>query len=554
MFIKFRTNSKKLKRSRQIITVLINYGLDYFIDKSKIGMLTKIKKIPKSYQKLGLSERICLSLEELGPTFVKFGQILSTRPDFLPPAFIKELEKLQDQVPPFDSFQAKEIIKKELNKPIDKLFKKFEEIPIASASLSQVHKATLPNNEIVAVKIQRPNIEEIIKIDLEILEDLAGFVDRRLFDNWIYHPKLMIKEFKRVILKEIDFRNEADHFEKFRTNFKDIDYVKVPKIYRDITTKKILTMEFIEGTKISEITKDEYKDIFDPKEVAKRGASIVLKQIFEDGFFHGDPHPANIFILPQATICMLDVGMVGYVDETIISNGTKLLQAVIDKNLDQTIDSLESLGVLKKEFDESLLRKDLSELIEHYVEISLKDIDIRQLMQDTTEVIVNHDLVLPDNLALMVKSLSMVESIGRKLDPDFNIISVSRPFLNKIINKRFTPEQLLKRSNKFIRDSIELVEKLPQDLIDGLKKFKEGKLKFVFEHRGLEQLNKEINLLTLRISISIIIASLIIGSSLIIQKGSSISSYSILGIIGYIIAILLSIILVISILKSGRKK
>lgn len=552
MFINFRTDYNKLKRSRQIITIFIKYGLDYFIDKSKIGLLTKIKKVSKYYRKLSLAERICLSLEELGPTFVKFGQILSTRPDFLPHAFIKELEKLQDQVPPFDSFQAKEIIEQELNKSINKLFKKFEEMPVASASLSQVHKATLPNSEIVAVKIQRPNIEEIIKLDLEILEDLAGFVDRRLGDNWIYHPKLMIQGFKRVILKEIDFTNEANHFEKFRTNFKDVDYVRVPKIYREMTTKKVITMEFIEGTKISEITRDEYKDIFNPKEVAKRGANMVLKQIFEDGFFHGDPHPANIFILPPATIYMLDVGMVGYIDKSIISNGTKLLQAVIYKNLDQGILSLESLGVFKKEFDERLLRQDLSELIERYVEISLKDLDIRKLMQDTIEVIVNHDLVLPTNLALMVKALSMAESIGRQLDPDFNIVSVGRPFINKIISKRFTLEQLLKRSNKFIQNSIELVEKIPQDLMDGLKKLKEGKLKFVFEHHGLEELSREINRSTVRISLSIIIAAMIIGSSLIMQKGPFIFGYSILGIIGYILAGLLSFGLVISILKSGK--
>jgi len=256
--------------------------------------------------------------------------------------------------------------------------------------------------------------------------------------------------------------------------------------------------------------------------------------------------------LPPATIYMLDVGMVGYIDKSIISNGTKLLQAVIYKNLDQGILSLESLGVFKKEFDERLLRQDLSELIERYVEISLKDLDIRKLMQDTIEVIVNHDLVLPTNLALMVKALSMAESIGRQLDPDFNIVSVGRPFINKIISKRFTLEQLLKRSNKFIQNSIELVEKIPQDLMDGLKKLKEGKLKFVFEHHGLEELSREINRSTVRISLSIIIAAMIIGSSLIMQKGPFIFGYSILGIIGYILAGLLSFGLVISILKSGK--
>lgn len=551
----FKSKYNKLKRSRQVITVLVKYGLDYFIDRSKLKLLSRIKKISKDYWTLSLSRRICLSLEELGPTFVKFGQILSTRPDFLPPAFIVELEKLQDEVPPFDSFQARKIIEQELDEPTSKLFKEFCEIPIASASLSQVHKATLPNGEIVAVKIQRPDIRELIKLDLEILEDLAGFIDRRLGNGWVYHPKLIIKEFRKAIQKEVDFTNEAHHFEKFRINFKDVNYVKVPKIYWEMTTAKVLTMEFIEGTKISEITKDEYRDIFNSKEVAKRGAFIILKQIFEDGFFHADPHPANIFVLPPATIAMLDVGQVGYVDENMIKNGAKFLLAMMDKDLDQGMRSLEALGILKKEFDENLLRQDFTELIDHYVGIPLKDIEIRKLVQDTIGVMIHHNLVLPSNLALMIKAFSMAETTGRQLDPDFNMVSVGKPFMSKIMSKNFTPEKLLKRSNEFIQDSIELIEQLPRDLTDTLKKLKEDKLKFIFEHKGLENLTREINRSTIRLSLSIIIASIILGSSLIMQinTGPVIFGYPVQGIIGYIVAIFLGFFLII-ILKSGKWK
>jgi len=550
----FRSNYSKLKRSRQIITVLIKYGLDYFIDRSKIRLLTRIKGIPRGYKSLSLPKRFCLFLEELGPTFVKFGQILSTRPDFLPPDFIKELEKLQDQVPPFDSFQAKEIVEEELNEPVCKLFKKFEEVPVAAASLSQVHKATLPNGETVAVKIQRPDIKKVIELDLEILEDMVGFIDRRLGDGWVYHPELMVKEFKRTILKEIDFTNEAHHFEKFRINFRNIDYVRVPKIYWEMTTTKVLTMEFIEGTKVSEITRDEYEGIFDRKKVAKQGANMVLKQIFEDGFFHGDPHPANIFILPPATIVILDAGMVGYVDENTIENGAKLLQAMMDKELDQGIRSLEALGMFTGEFDQNLLRQDFIELIEHYVGIPLKDLEISKLAQDTIEVMVRHNLILPSNLALMIKALSMVETIGRQLDPDFNAVLVAKPFINKVVSKKFAPDKLLKRSNKLIQDSIELVEKLPQGLIDTLEKLRKGRLKFVFEHRGLEKLTKEIDRTASRMSFSVIIAAIIIGSSLVMQMhiGPFIFGYPILGVIGYILASLLGFVLVISILKSGK--
>jgi ubiquinone biosynthesis protein len=520
--MKLRTNYAKLKRSRQIITVLAKYGLDYFIDKSKTRLLERIKRVPKNYKFVSLPERIRLSLEELGPTFIKFGQILSTRPDFLPPDLIKELEKLQDQVPPFDSFTAKDIIEQELKKPIDELFKELNPVPIAAASLSQVHKATLLDGETVAVKIQRPDIKEVVALDLEILEDLVEIVDKRLGSGWVYHPKLMI--------------------------------VKVPKIYWDMSTTEILTMEFIDGIKVSKITEDRYKDIFRPKEVAKRGAEIVLKQIFEDRFFHGDPHPANIFILPPSVIVMLDVGMVGYIDENIATNGAKLLRAIIDKDLDSIMRSLEILDMLSGKFDQNLLRQDFMELIERYVGISLKELNFGKLMQDVVKVIVQHNLVLPTNVALMIKSLSMVETTGRQLDPDFNAVLIAEPFINKLLIKEFYPDKLFKKSSKFIQDSVSLVEQLPQGLADTLKKLEKGRLKFVFEHRGLENLTRIIDRSTSRMSLSIIIAGIIVGSSLTVRAGvgPSIFGYPVLGIAGYIVASIMGFILIISIMKSGK--
>ncbi|MFA5015203.1 MAG: AarF/UbiB family protein, partial [Actinomycetota bacterium] len=330
---------------------------------------------------------------------------------------------------------------------------------------------------------------------------------------------------------------------------------KIPKIYWDMTTKKVLTMEFIEGVKINEITRPEYIDIFNPKEVARRGAYIILKQVFEDGFFHADPHPANIFILPPATIAMLDVGQVGYVDENIIKNGAKLLQAMMDKDLAQSMQCLKALGILDKEFNETLLRQDFTELIESYVGIPLKDIEVKKFAQDTIEVMVHHNLVLPSNLALMIKALSMAETTGRQLDPDFNIVIIGKPFITKIVSKRFSPDQLLKRGNIFVKDSIGFIEKLPQDLTDTIKKLLEGKLKFIFENKELEKLTGEINRSAKSMSLSIVIASLIIGSSLImlLNTGPIIFGYPIQGIIGYIIAIFLSFILtIILISKKGK--
>jgi len=549
-------NLRQIKRSRQIMRVLVKYGLDYFIDRTKTGFWLKLKKRPKKYQKLTGPERLRLALEELGPTFVKFGQILSTRPDFLPPAFIQELEKLQDRVPPFNSFQAQKIVEKELNKPLEKLFKKFEAKPIAAASLSQVHKAILSNNEMVAVKIQRPDIKEVIKLDLEILENLAGFLENRLHNGWVYQPKLIVAEIKKAIEREIDFTNEAYNFERFRINFKDIEYIKVPKIYWEMSTTKVLTMEFMKGTKINEITQSKYKNIFDAKKVAKQGAEAILKQILEDGFFHADPHPANLLVQPPAIIVMLDVGMVGYLDEKTILNGAKLVRAIIDKNSEQVIGCLENLGVIIKEFDKNLFRQDLKESFDRYLGIPLKRLEISKVSQDMLRMMTQHHLVLPSNLVLMVKALSMVETTGRQLNPDFDMVSVAKPFVKNLWRKKFASRELLKKSGLVFQESIELIEQLPRDLIDILLKIKEGKLKFNFEHRGLEKLTREIDRSSNRLSFSLIIAALIIGSSLVLQQqiGPFIFGYPVLGIIGYLLASFLGLGLIISILRSGGWK
>jgi len=546
----------QIRRSKQIISVLIKYGLDYFIDQAKIGFWFKIRKKSKEFQRLTLPKKLRLALEELGPTFIKFGQILSTRPDFLPPDFIKELEKLQDKVPPFSSFYAQKIIEKELNKPLKKLFKKFESEPIAAASLSQVHKAILPNNKVVAVKIQRPGIKKTIELDLKILENLAGFLENRFYNGWVYQPKLIVIELKKAIEREIDFTNEAYNFERFRMNFKDTEDIKVPKIYWEMSTSKILTMEFMKGTKINEITQGKYKNVFDAKKVAKRGAQAILKQILEDGFFHADPHPANLLVQPPNTIIMLDVGMVGYLDEETIFKIAKLLQAIIDRNIEKIINCLENLGAVIKEVDRISFRQDLKELLDRYFGVPLKHLEIKKISEDMLKVMVEHHLVLPSSFVLMLKALSMEESIGKKLDPDFDMISTAKPFVKKILRKKIMPQELLKKSNILFQESMELIEKLPQDLIDVFYKLKEGRLKFNFEHQGLEKLVREIDRSSNRISFSLIIAALIIGSSLVLQQqvGPFIFGYPILGIIGYLLASFLGFGLIISILRSGKWK
>ncbi len=321
-------------------------------------------------------------LEELGPTFIKFGQILSTRPDFLPPEFIKELEKLRDNTPPFDFSLVRQIIEEELGKPSQEVFRYFDPVPVAAASLSQVHKAALPDGDQVAVKIRRPGIRQIIEADLAILEDLAQFAENRLHNGWMYRPRLMVEEYRKAVRKELDFTREAQNYEKFRINFSDVEYIRVPKVYWELTTSAVLTMEFIDGIKINETVQEKYRNLYDTHKIALRGAEAIMKQILEDGFFHAEPHPANLFVIPPAEIVMLDVGMVGYLDKNTRFYGAKLLQALINRDPDSTLNRFEDLKIIIRDVDRSLLRQELAELFDSYLGIPLGSLDINKAGQE----------------------------------------------------------------------------------------------------------------------------------------------------------------------------
>lgn len=554
--LSFRSNLDKVKRSRQIISVFIKFGLDYLFDVSRVNFITKIRNRRKGYEKLSSAERLRLAFEELGPTFIKFGQILSTRPDFLPPDYIYELEKLQDKVLPVETLRIRECIEKELNKPLNQVFKEFDEKPVASASLSQVHKAVLYNGEIVALKIQKPGIRNTIELDLSILESFADVLEKRLRNGPFRSPKAVVAEIKKALRKELDFLNEAHNFDKFRNNFKGIDYIKVPNVYWDLTTEKLLTMEFIEGVKISEITQEKYRQQFDLKKIADRAAEALLKQILLDGFFHADPHPGNLFVQPPDTIVMLDVGMTGHLEERTIIIIAKTLRAANEKDYSHIIRGLEDLGLVVQKIDKFSLRQDLDELIELYSDRPFKTISMAKMNQQILEIMMRHKMAIPSNLVMMLRSISIAESVGKQLEPDFNMFSLVQPFVRKIYFKLYSPRRWKERGVNVMDESVELVEHLPHHLSDLLRKLREGQFEVKLEHHKLEEITREIKGSSNRISASLIIAALIVGSSLILQQGigPTISNVSIIGIIGYILAGVLGLGLIISIFRLSRKK
>jgi len=381
-------------------------------------------------------------------------------------------------------------------------------------------------------------------------------LEKRLRNGPFYSPKSIVAEIKKTIRKEMDFLNEAHNFDKFRNNFKDIDYIKVPKVYWELTTEKLLTMEFIEGVKISEITQEKYRQQFDLKKIANQAAEALLKQILLDGFFHADPHPGNLFVQSPDTIVMLDVGMTGHLDERTIIIIAKILRSANEKNYSHIIRGLQDLGLVVQKVDKFSLRQDLDELLELYSNRPFKTISMTKMNQQILGIMMRHKMAIPSNLVMMLRSISIAESVGKQLEPDFDMFSLVQPFVRKIYLKLYSPRRWKERGVNVMDESVELVEHLPHHLSDLLRKLREGQFEVKLEHHNLEEITQEMKGSSNRIAASLIIAALIVGSSLILQQGigPTISNVSIIGIIGYIIAGVLGLGLIISIFRSSRKK
>jgi ubiquinone biosynthesis protein len=511
----FRKKSKhKLRRSREIIRVLIKYGF-YRPPKKKISL----KKTKKASIHLSRPERLRLALEELGPTFIKLGQILSVRPDLLPLDYIKELEKLQDQVCCSEEVQIDEIFLKNFGKSINDIFILIESTPFASASLSQVYKAQLKNGDWVAIKVQKPNVKEIIKTDLNILTDLANLSKIIVRDDWIFQPPLIVNEIKRSLTKEINFVLEGLNYERFSENFKNVDYVKLPKVFWEYTNTEILTMEYIDAIKIKELFACS-SDKYDKKKIAERGARIALKQIFVDGFFHADPHPANVLVKPPATIVMIDVGMVGAIDTNTRKILLNLLNAFIDEDMDAVITCFKKLNIIKHDdhkFNEVAFRRDLYDMIDKYFCMPLKYFDLREISQELFRTIYKYNLSLPANLTLMLKAIGTVENTGKQLDPYFDIYSTIESFIKEDFLRKLSPSYIFNKSKKTLAQSVDILENLPNDVFNFVNKIKDlDGIKIKIDKDTQDKITKSIKNSVLLVSLSIIMAAVIISASVFI--------------------------------------
>jgi ubiquinone biosynthesis protein len=550
---------RHLNRYRHILAVLLKHGFGEVVESLKIDQYLEIglqlisKKRPPREEPLTRPQRVRMALEELGPTYIKLGQVLSTRPDLIPVEFIDELSKLQDSVPPFPFDEVEAILQRELGVPSAAVFDPIEVEPVASASIGQVHRARLKNGEAVAVKVQRPGIHALIEVDLEIMLHLATLAERHVEELALHQPVRIVEEFARILEKEIDFRIEAAHMDRIAQGFLGDPTVYIPAVFKEVSTACILTTEYVEGIKISNIDQLEAAG-YDRRLLCSRGADIILKQVFHHGFFHADPHPGNIFALPGNVICLLDFGMVGVVDRQTREMFVELVDSVVRRNEARTAQVLLQLTIWEQPPDLRQLERELSDFMGRHLYRPLKDIEVGKLLKDLLEIATRFQLRLPPDIFLMLKAISTVETVGRMLDPEFDMIAKAAPFIEQVLLDRFKPQRVAEDVGDLAARMLKFLQQFPKDLLDLAGLLRQQKLSLQLKHDGLEKVLATHDQISNRISFAIIIAALIIGSALIVISKTPPLFYgiSLIGIIGFLAAALMGIWLLVAILRKGR--
>ncbi len=550
---------RHLNRYQGILRVLFKYGFSDVLERLHIDQylesgLQMINRKPREQiDKLSRPERLRMSLEELGPTFIKFGQVLSTRSDFIPPEYLFELAKLQDDVPPFSYEDVESIFLAEMGHKPEELFAEFKREPVAAASIGQVHEGVLRDGDKVVVKVQRPEIEKIIAVDLEILAHIAALMEKYLEELQGHRPTSIVEEFARTISKEIDYSVEIGNIERFAKQFERSKTIYVPEVYRDLSCERILTMENIQGVKASDVDQLR-KQGTDLPLVAERGTNLIMEQIFVHGFFHADPHPGNIFILPDNLICFLDFGMMGRLSRQNRDDFTDLVLYIVARNERKVMESVLKLTNHYEDINRDALSRDLSEMLDRYLYLPLKELDAGKILQDLLELVSRHQIFFKPNFYLMMKAITTVEGVGRILDPDLELLKLAQPFMKKVKSDRLRLNRIAEEAGLATSEYIDLLRDLPEELRSILSQLRQGRMKLEFEHRGLSDLRVALDQVSNRISFAIVLASLIIGSSLIILSGipPKWNDIPIIGLIGFLLAGVMGFWLLLSILRHGR--
>ena len=550
LFVNIRHRLKSIARYNQILRVLVKYGFEDLVQHlEKTNQFTFLRKlIPKSSRKIAMQfskwEKMRLVCEELGPTFIKFGQVLSNRPDLIPFDLVLEFEKLQDNVPPMKEKMARKVIADELKEDVDKLFAWFDPIPFASASMAQVHKVTLHSGKRVALKVQRPGIEDIILEDIKVMYNVADSLQNRIPSLKSFDPIGLVRNFEESIKKELDFINESINAQRFYNNINsdkgNDQFAFAPKVYPAFTTTRVLALEFINGIKIDRLKKLKEKDI-DTTVIAKRLSVSFYKQIFEYGFFHADPHPGNLLVLPNRHICYLDFGMMGSILPRDIKIFGQLFLAITNKNVNKIIMSLQELSNTTVIKDMRAFEFDINEFVEKYYVRNVHENEMSTILLELKDIIVAHGLKVQTYFYLFARSLVTIEGVIRKLDADLDQFEMVAPYLSKSVSKNYNPIEIGKKVLNSLYELSNYMEEFPRDLKNAIHKINRGQIEVDLTHKGIDPMVHTIQRITKQLVAAFIMVALIVGSSLFIisEIPPLWKGVSSIGVIGILITLIL---------------
>ncbi|NOX53770.1 MAG: AarF/ABC1/UbiB kinase family protein [Planctomycetes bacterium] len=544
---------RHLGRTREIVTVLLNHGFGDLVERIHLrqylqwGKRVVLRRPPEPVPALTRAQRIRMALESLGATFIKFGQVISTRPDLVPPDVITELEKLQEHVPPFPAEQAVAVVEKELGHRIDELFAEFAPEPLAAGSLAQVHRAKDHAGRLWAVKIRRPNVIREVERDIALMHELAILIERHVPEAAMFDPVGLVAHFARTIRREMNFTREGRTIDTFARLFRNDATLYVPAVDWDRTTDAVLTLEYVDGCHINDHEALAARGL-SRKALANNIVHIFMKQMFDLGFFHGDPHPGNIRVLDDGSICLLDYGMVGIVDDEKREQFIDMLVAVSRQDVSAVVEIVQRMGVALQPIDTPLLTADVRDFIDTYYGLELERVNVSSLLTDFVNILTNHRIRCPADLMLLIRAMITLEGVVRDLAPDFNTAEVLAPYLEGLVRERYNPRRLALRALDEVRTLVRLSHDVPRHIGRTLEKLSTDDLRIQLEHRRLDRLITELDRSSNRIAIGMVIAALIVASSLVIQS----NTFYWLSVPIFLLSSFLGAWLIYGIFRSGR--
>ncbi len=546
---------RQTRRLSDVLGILVKYGFEDIVAAVRSGRRHSKAELPALGETAGRqnrAERVRRVLEELGPTYVKLGQILSTRPDIVGPDLMAELVKLQDDVSPVGFDEVRSTILHEFGAPLEEVFDEFDPEPLASASLGQVHRATWASRP-VAVKVQRPAIRSTIDADLDLMTQVAELLERHISGWDVHQPTRIIKEFAATLERELDYELEASHQERFAQQFADDPTIFVPAVYREASTSRILTMDFVEGVKVSNFEALERIGA-DRKRVAAQGFRLVLEQALVTGFFHADPHPGNIFVLPDDVISFIDFGMMGRLSQKVRDEFVELIYHIVDDNPPRVARSVLRLTIQDRPADVNALERDVAQFMDAYLGRPLASLNLNQILGEILQALVRHRLRLPPDLYLMLKAISAIESLAVALDPDFDLVQEASPYVRRIFMDRFRPTRIAKDLAGTGRELAHALRDAPDALRELSEQARSGQLRIQLQQEHLPKVLRVSSAIGNRLALAFVLGSSLVGSAIVaaaeippLWRG-----ISLLGLGGFVVSLFLSFLLMIAIVRHGK--